>query len=170
MDVDLQPEQDEAGGGQSMMMTDDNDDLDVWMNGMDDDGMCQEGGKIRGRGRDKFTPYNFNSKGNGGATRNDMVEEVKGRKSLKNAMKLMMDRASTPKLISKTIQKKKQGAKSRNRKGKLLGALLTDSSQLGIRRFLLQPKRIINGMEIGHGVVNSLGNTMNCNRTRSKDI
>ena len=99
-----------------------------------------------------------------------VVEEGKGRKSPKNAMRMMMDRASTPKLISKTIQKKKQGAKSRNRKGKLLGALLTDSSQQGIRRFLLQSKKLIDGMEIGHGVVDSLGNTMNCNLTRSKDI
>ena len=87
-----------------------------------------------------------------------------------NTMKLMMERARNPKMISKTIKKKRKGAKSGMKKGKLVGALLASSSQQGIRKFLLGPKRVFNEMEIDQGEVDSLRITGNCTATRSNDI
>ena len=99
-----------------------------------------------------------------------MVEE-EGVKSSLNAMKLMMDRARIPKTIKRTICKKKKGAKSFTKKGKLMGTYLTDSSQQGIKRFLKSNSRELpNGMEIGHGDFYSLGNYKNHTLRKCKNV
>ena len=97
-----------------------------------------------------------------------VVEE--GKKSTLNAMRMMMEKSRLPKTISRTIKKKKQGAKSWTKKGKFMGTLLTDSSQQGIRRFLTSPRNLSNGMDIGHGEFKSLGNYKNHNPTVCKKV
>ena len=75
--------------------------------------------------------------------------------------RLMMKKKHSTKLVSKTIVKKKKGARSTTKKGKLLGTHKTDSSQPGIGQFLCKGKKLIGalGMDIGIGRMNSLGNS-----------
>ena len=141
------------------------------MTGIVDDDVCQDGGEIHNRGINTFAEVKINSEGNGtigGATRSYKVEE--GERLSMNTIKLMMERARNPKMISKTIKKKRKGAKSGMKKGKLVGALLASSSQQGIRKFLLGPKTVFNEMEIDQGEVDSLGNAKNYNQTSCKNI
>ena len=76
-------------------------------------------------------------------------------------MRKMTVKKNPTRLISKTIAKNIKGAKSRTKKGKLLGDLKTDSSQMGIERFLSKARGLIGIKEIGHGELKSLGNSKN---------
>ena len=117
-----------------------------------------DGGKILGKGSITFYFNRLTSKGNehGGAKRVEV-----GRRLPRKTMRKMMEKKSPTRLISKTIVKKIKGAKSRSKKGKLLGDLKTDSSQMGIKKFLSKARGIIGIKEISHGELKSHGNSKN---------
>ena len=145
-----------------LMMVDDNDD-ECRHKQDDDDVDLQKGGKILGKGRIDSYYKRLASKGNVGSGGARKIEE--SRKVQKDAMRMMMERNGPFRKISKTITKKKQGAKSRIKKGKLVGTIMTDSSQQGIGRFLFKANMVIGAMEIGRGEVKSLGSSRNTTKT-----
>ena len=105
------------------------------------------GDEIREKDRGTI-PFIFDrmfSKGKDTMSYNTMVggTKVKGRRVVEDAMDRMMKKRSTK--ISRTIFKKKKGAKSSTRKGIRMGVenFKTVSSQSGIQRFLSRGRGII---------------------------